>query len=464
METLTPATQRGHAALTPDVAAAPNASWLAPNVGKPDWPFWRRVAFRFFSIYWLLRIEPWDYFRLIPGVSFLLRPYDAAMDWAVRASNAHVFHVRETLIPMNGSGDTSYAWAQLWLLLSLAAIGCVVWTVLDRKRTQYDRPAYWLRLMVRYYIAAAALSYGIIKLFVLQMSFPTTSQLATPLGDLLPMRFSWLFIGYSTPYEIFSGAMETVAGLLLLSRRTVTAGLFAATGAFMNVVMINLAYDVPVKLYASHLLFACLFLLALDSKRLIGFLFLNRPAPNTTAYDPRYTQPWQRWASIGVKVFILYQILYGPLKYSWQGYQMARKPPVPGPFRAGVYDVRSYVVNRDTIPLTSTDSLRWRDVIIDSNAAGSVGSRDPIFWQRYRRGYFRYKADTASRTAAVWKTSTIPGDSTFMFTMRYEVPDSTTLRFIAPIRGDTVRVDLVRVPRHFQLAERQFHWLSEYNR
>jgi len=464
VETLTPATQRGHAALTPDVAAAPNASWLAPNVGKPDWPFWRRVAFRFFSIYWLLRIEPWDYFRLIPGVSFLLRPYDAAMDWAVRASNAHVFHVRETLIPMNGSGDTSYAWAQLWLLLSLAAIGCVVWTVLDRKRTQYDRPAYWLRLMVRYYIAAAALSYGIIKLFVLQMSFPTTSQLATPLGDLLPMRFSWLFIGYSTPYEIFSGAMETVAGLLLLSRRTVTAGLFAATGAFMNVVMINLAYDVPVKLYASHLLFACLFLLALDSKRLIGFLFLNRPAPNTTAYDPRYTQPWQRWASIGVKVFILYQILYGPLKYSWQGYQMARKPPVPGPFRAGVYDVRSYVVNRDTIPLTSTDSLRWRDVIIDSNAAGSVGSRDPIFWQRYRRGYFRYKADTASRTAAVWKTSTIPGDSTFMFTMRYEVPDSTTLRFIAPIRGDTVRVDLVRVPRHFQLAERQFHWLSEYNR
>jgi len=464
VETLTPATQRGHAALTPDVAAAPNASWLAPNVGKPDWPFWRRVAFRFFSIYWLLRIEPWDYFRLIPGVSFLLRPYDAAMDWAVRASNAHVFHVRETLIPMNGSGDTSYAWAQLWLLLSLAAIGCVVWTVLDRKRTQYDRPAYWLRLMVRYYIAAAALSYGIIKLFVLQMSFPTTSQLATPLGDLLPMRFSWLFIGYSTPYEIFSGAMETVAGLLLLSRRTVTAGLFAATGAFMNVVMINLAYDVPVKLYASHLLFACLFLLALDSKRLIGFLFLNRPAPNTTAYDPRYTQPWQRWASIGVKVFILYQILYGPLKYSRQGYQMARKPPVPGPFRAGVYDVRSYVVNRDTIPLTSTDSLRWRDVIIDSNAAGSVGSRDPIFWQRYRRGYFRYKADTASRTAAVWKTSTIPGDSTFMFTMRYEVPDSTTLRFIAPIRGDTVRVDLVRVPRHFQLAERQFHWLSEYNR
>ena len=81
------------------------------------------------------------------------------------------------------------------------------------------------------------------------MPFPALSQLATPLGDLLPMRFSWLFIGYSVPYQFFSGAMETIAGLLLLYRRTVTAGLFAATGAFLNVVMINLSYDVPVKLY-----------------------------------------------------------------------------------------------------------------------------------------------------------------------------------------------------------------------
>ena len=464
METLTSAPPQDRIAIGPPAAGAPNDYASAPPVARPAWALWQRVALRFFLLYFIFQIEPWDWFRLIPGVSLLLGPYDAAMDWAVRAGNAHLFHIRDTLVPVNGSGDTSYAYARLCLQLTLAAVGCVIWTVLDRKRAHYQRPLYWLRLGVRYYIIAAALSYGIIKLFVLQMSFPTTSQLATPLGDFLPMRFSWMFIGYSTPYEIFSGAMETVAGLLLLYRRTITAGLFAATGAFANVVMINLAYDVPVKLYASHLLFSCLFLLALDSRRLIGFLFLNRPAPATSAYDPTYTQSWQRWASAGVKVFVLYQFLWGPLQSSWTRHQAVKRPPAPGPFAAGVYDVRSYVVNRDTIPLTSTDSIRWRDVIIDSNAAGSVGSRDPVFWQRYRRGYFRYKADTASRTATMWKTSTIPGDSTFLFTIRYEVPDSTSLRFIAPIRGDTVRVDLVRVPRHFQLTERQFHWLSEYNR
>ena len=77
---------------------------------------------------------------------------------------------------------------------------------------------------------------------------------------------------------------------------------------------------------------------------------------------------------------------------------------------------------------------------------------------------FRFKPDTVARTAAVWKTSTIPGDSTFLFIMRYDVPDTNTVRLHAVIRGDSVQVELVRVPRHFQLAERQFHWLSEYNR
>ena len=129
-----------------------------------------------------------------------------------------------------------------------------------------------------------------------------------------------------------------------------------------------------------------------------------------------------------------------------------------------MYDVRQYVVNHDTIPPSTTDTLRWRDVVIDNATAGSIGTSDPFFWQRYRRGYFRYRPNVAQHTAAVWKTSAIPRDSTFLFTMRYERPDSNTIRLHTQIRGDSVHVELVRVPRHFQLTERQFHWVSEYNR
>jgi len=437
---------------------------LSEAAPGPVWPHWQRLLFRFFFVYFVLQIEPWDWFRAIPGVPFVFRYYGMAVDWAVRAGNARLFHVRDTLVPVNGSGDTSFAWAQVWLYLSVAAVACVVWTIVDRKRTHYERLAFWLRMIVRYYIAIAALSYGIIKLLLLQMPFPVLSQLATPLGDLLPMRFSWLFIGYSAPYQFFSGTMETAAGLLLLYRRTVTAGLFAATGAFLNVVMINLSYDVPVKLFAMHLLFSCLFLLALDSKRLLNFLVLNRSTPATTAYEPNFTKRWQHWGAVAVKAFMVYQILWLPARNNWARYQTVNRAANPGPFKPGVYDVQRYVVNRDTVPLSSADTLRWRDVIFDNSGAGSVNTGDQVFWQRYHRGYFRYRPDTIRHTVAVWKTSAIPRDSTFLFTMRYEVPDTNTIRFHTAIRGDSIHVELARTGRHFQLAERQFHWLSEYNR
>ena len=47
---------------------------------------------------------------------------------------------------------------------------------------------------------------------------------------------------------------------------------------------------------------------------------------------------------------------------------------------------------------------------------------------------------------------------------RVTLGEDVSVWFNAVIRGDSVQVDLVRVARHFQLTERQFHWLSEYNR
>jgi hypothetical protein len=446
----------------PSSRPAPPADPATP-ISEPVWPAWQRALFRVFAIYLTLQVAPWNWLARIPGVGRVVEPYHRLVDWSVRTTNARFFHVRDELVPMNGSGDTSWAWAQLWLFLAVAILGAAVWSALDRSRPNYRRGAYWLRTMVRYYIATFALSYGIIKIFALQMAFPTLSQLATPLGDFLPMRLSWLFIGYSTPYQVFSGVMETVAGLLLLPRRTVTLGLFAATGAFINVVMINLSYDVPVKLFASHLLLACLFLLALDAPRLINLLVLNRPVGGTTLYEPPYAGRRFRYARLAAKAALLILILVMPSYQGWKSAQLRARQAPAVPLAAGVYDVRLFVLNGDTLPPAAGDSPRWRDVIIDNAMQGSVGTADSLFWQRYGRGYFRYKADTARRTIAMWRTS-VRFDSTYLFTARYDLPDSNSARLWTAVGEDSVYVELARTPRHFQLAERQFHWLSEYNR
>jgi hypothetical protein len=302
-----------------------------------------------------------------------------------------------------------------------------------------------------------------IKLFATQMPFPALSQLATPLGDLLPMRLSWLFMGYSTPYQVFAGAMEFIAGMLLLFRPTVTAGLLLAMGAFLNVVMINLGYDVPVKVFSLKLFLSSVFLLLLDSKRLLGFLVHNTGAPPTRAWEPRFTRPWQRRAVLAVWLFMVWQLLIEPFRRSWSFSEQLAARSVPGIFGTALYDVRHFVIGSDTVP-AGADSLRWNDVIFDNAGGGSVATLDSLFWRRYGRGYFRYQPDTTARTVAVWRNSFVPGDSVFLFTMRYERPDTSTIRLHTAFRGDSVHVELVRMERHFQLAERQFHWLSEYNR
>ena len=220
---------------------------------------------------------------------------------------------------------------------AIAGSACLVWiSPRPEARRTTSGPRTGCGSIVRYYIATAALSYGIIKLFVLQMPFPTLSQLATPLGDLLPMRFSWLFIGYSAPYQFFSGAMETVAGLLLLYRRTVTAGLFAAMGAFLNVVMINLAYDVPVKLFASHLLFACLFLLALDSQATDRVPRPESRSAGDHGVRSDFARPWQRWGSIAREgVHRLPDPRAAAASRAGRGTRRSKRPPTPGPFAAG---------------------------------------------------------------------------------------------------------------------------------
>ena len=427
------------------------------------WSIPRKISFRFFFIYILLQITPWTWLDVIAGVGYATQYYYQFIEWLVYAANDHVFHVREVLVPLNGSGDTSYAWTQLWLYLCLALTGCLIWSIVDRKSSHYIKSDYWLRTFVRYFIAMQALGYGIIKLFALQMIFPNLSQLATPLGDFLPMRLSWMFIGYSEPYQIFSGVMEMLAGLLLLNRKTVTMGLCVAVGVFANVVMLNLSFDIPVKLFSMHLLFYSLFLLVYDAKRLLQFFILNQPVSPSYSYQISFPKKWLRYGRIALKSGFVVITAIMPFINSYQRYTAAISTSEIKPISAGVYDVKTFVINRDTVPILANDTLIWKDVIFEKSGVGSVNSTDTLFRQRYRRGYFNYEPDSITNTMTFIKRS-VTGDSTFLFNSRYELPDQNRIRLWAKIRNDSVYVELVKSRRHFQLAEKQFHWLSEYNR
>ncbi len=424
------------------------------------WPLWKKMLFRFFFVFMALYITPWTWLDRIPKVGLVTKYYYDLMNWAVRFTNEKLFHVKKVLVPLSGSGDTSWGWAQLWMILTIALVACVTWSVIDRKRKSYNKLDYWLCVFTRYYIAMFAFLYGIIKLFAFQMPFPNPSLLATSLGDFLPMRLSWMFMGYSVPYQVFSGAMEALAGLLLLSRRTATFGTMVATGVFINVMMMNLSYDIPVKIFSMRLVLFCLVLLAHEYKRIFAFFILNKTAEAGNIYNVQFTKKWMRITRVVLKTVFIGVAVVWFFYTTLDRYKQFHATPPPGPIAQGIYDVETYILNRDTIPPLITDTLRWQDMIFENNF-GSIKTSDTLFWIRYRRGYFNYKVDEAYRTIEFRRPGT---DPRFIFSLDYKVPDSNTVLLWGKVGNDSLFVTLKKSKRHFQLTERQFHWLSETNR
>lgn len=125
----------------------PDAETSVPE----SWPLWQRMAFRFLAL--LLPL------LLLPDLLVGFAPFvGTALDAAVQAANTHLFHGRPTRVEPNGSGDTSWAWARLALVLLISIAGAAIWSLVDARRGSYPRAAYWLRTLLRYHVASATLT------------------------------------------------------------------------------------------------------------------------------------------------------------------------------------------------------------------------------------------------------------------------------------------------------------------
>ena len=254
-------------------AKAPVRGWALPT----------RIAFRFFSVYFGIYVLSTFILRglIAPNAEIPslgeLGPLRMMVEWAA----ARVFAVTEPLVVSgSGSGDKMFDWAQVFCFLVIAAVVTVVWSFAARKRESHVRFHTWFRLFLRFALGSALISYGMVKAIPLQMPYPSLMRLVEPFGHFSPMGVLWSSIGVSRPYEIFTGCAELTAGILLIIPSTVTLGALVSLACATQVFILNMAYDVPVKLSSFHLILMSLFLLApMETKSLT----LSKPN------DPKWT-------------------------------------------------------------------------------------------------------------------------------------------------------------------------------
>src|ERR1043166_910214 len=180
-----------------------------------------------------------------PGTLWPLRPL---VFWTA----AHIFNVAAplSLDGNSASGDGMFGWVLAFCLLIISLIGSGIWSMFDRNRKSYAALHTWVRLFFRFALAGQMINYGMFKVIPVQMPYPSLTRLLQPFGTFSPMGVLWSSIGAAPAYEIFAGCAEVVGGLLLIFPRTATLGALVCLADMIQVFMLNMTYDVPVKLFA----------------------------------------------------------------------------------------------------------------------------------------------------------------------------------------------------------------------
>lgn len=415
------------------------------------------VAFRFCFVYfglYVLLTQMIEGLIVIPKVNvpnigmWFARP----VDWV----GAHILGIAQP-IPhaLTGSGDRTFDWVQSFTILLAAAIVTVAWSIAARRRVNHTRLYAGFRLFLRLALGTTMLTYGFMKLVPLQMPAPTLGRLIEPFGNFSPMGVLWASIGSSRSYEMVVGAAEVMGGLLVMIPQTAKIGALLCLVDASDVFALNMAYDVPVKLFSLHLVLMSVFLLARDARALVNLFLLGRADRFSAEPMLARTTRGRMWVLIGQIVYTLYVAVYfgwGSLR-SWNRTTGAPRPPL-----FGLWEVQAMTVDGVPRPALLTDTLRWRRAAVSRPGQFAVQRMDDSL------SGFLAKVDTVARTIEL--TSPIDPKKPKQ-TLTYLRPEPGRMIYDGTYNGHAVHVETTyRGPESFPLNQRGFHWVQErpYNR
>ncbi|HEY9049583.1 MAG TPA: DoxX family protein [Ohtaekwangia sp.] len=431
------------------------------QVFTPEWKNYEKILFRFFFIYFSLQVIPldWKYYRDL-----------ISLDWfSLHFGN---FFYLAHYTPRFFSNVPVF---EDWLVTGAIAIaGAIVWGLADQRRREYNKLYYWLRVALRYRLAAALLAYGFIKFFPMQMPLPSLSNLNTHYGDIADWKVFSMSTGIVPGYESFLGLVEISAALLLLYRKTASIGAFIIIPFTGNVILSNLAYEGGEYVYGSLLASFAIFLLAYDVPRLIS-LTSQEKITSPPRFKPSFADDSIRNARIILKsVFVfVFVVLYAfrtYASYSEDIYQYPNSKGLAG--ASGIYTVTQFSINGKELPPSATDPLRWKDVVFEKWATLSIRSNSPVvpqiatteeiftdnddriyeFSGTTSRHYYTYRIDSAQHVLTLKNRNS--HHAADQFTLKYERPanDQIVLSGINA-QNDSLRVVLHRIDKKYLLQE-----------
>jgi hypothetical protein len=427
---------------------------------KPQIPKWSlavRIGFRFCLIYLGLFCLATQIITTFLSATQGQDIPDPSTLWPLRPlvfwTAAHVFHVQAALSMGGNSGsvDCMFGWVLAFCLLTIAVLATAVWSLVDRTRENYIGLHKWFRLFIRFALAGQMLNYGMAKVIPLQMPYPSLTRLLQPFGTFSPMGVLWSSIGAAPAYEIFAGCAEVVGGLLLIIPRTATLGALICLAGMIQVFMLNMTYDVEVKLFAFHLILLACFVLAPDLPRLLNVLFLNR----ATAASAQT----QLFHSVRAnRIVLAAQIILGLWLVALNAYTMRRYWGMVGGGAPqsplyGIWEVNRMTIDEVQRPPLLTDHDRWRRAIFDFPNQMAFQRLDDSF------AYYPATINPTEKSVALTKRA----DKNWTATFAFQRPARDQLILDGRMDNHQIHIELQLTDRNkFLLVGRGFHWIQEF--
>ncbi len=421
----------------------------------PPWSLSRRIAFRFCFVYFTLFCLSNQILSCIFPIPKVDQP-DLASLWPMRPiviwTAQHLFRVKTELVYSgSGSGDKTFDWVLAFCLLVIALAATAVWSALDRNRPAYPILQKWFRLFLRIALASQMFLYGIVKIVPLQMQYPPLFKQVEMFGNQSPMGILWASVGASPGYEIFSGCAELLGGVLLIFPRTITLGALICLADMTEVFVLNMTYDVPVKLFSFHMILMSLLLLAPQARHLVSFFFLDRPVEPSPSFTLFATRRARR-ISTAVLAFLWLWMIGNNVYSAWTSWHTR------GGGRAksalyGIWDIDQLTRDGQIQPPLLTDHSRWRRAIFDFPQFMQFQNMDESFTR------LSVAIDSKENALTLTKPDDKSWKASFVFTRT--APDRLTLQ--GAMDGHQLSLQLHRLDEtKFLFASRGFHWIQEY--
>lgn len=124
--------------------------------------------------------------------------------------------------------------------------------------------------IVRYSLGAFMLTYSLTKILKTQFALPGFVWTETQtLETIASKQLAWVFLGYSTWFQVLLGFLELCPALLLFFKRTTLLGAILMLPVTLNVVLINYALDLwdGTKILSLMLLFLNLLVFVFEWRR-----------------------------------------------------------------------------------------------------------------------------------------------------------------------------------------------------